>query len=113
MATIGNSVLTLADWASRTDPDGKIARIVEMLEQTNPMLSDMAFVEGNEPTGHVSTIRTGLPTVYWRMINQGLPPSKSTTAQARDVVGMLEAWSETDQALVELSGDPQALRLPR
>ena len=31
-------------------------------------------------------IRTGLPTVYWRALNQGIPNSKSTTAQ---VVGQI------------------------
>jgi hypothetical protein len=111
MATIGGTVLTLADVAKRTDSTGKIGKIVEILEQTNPILEDMMWKEANEVTGHTSTIRTGLPAVYWRMINQGLPPSKSTTAQAREAAGMLEAWSETDVKLVELSGDPGALRL--
>jgi hypothetical protein len=45
------------------------------------------------------------------MINQGIPPSKSTTAQAREAAGMLDAWSETDEKLVKLSGDPAGLRL--
>jgi hypothetical protein len=110
MATIAGSVLTLADVALRSDKDGIVPDIVEILSQTNPMLDDMHFEEANEQTGHTSTIRTGLPAVYWRMINQGLPPSKSTTAQARDAIGMLEAWSETDAKLVQLSGNGQRLR---
>jgi hypothetical protein len=57
------------------------------------------------------TIRTGLPTVYWRMLNQGIPPSKSTTAQVDENAGMLEAWSEVDKDLALLNGNVSAFRL--
>jgi hypothetical protein len=60
MAVLQANALTLADHAKRVDPDGKIPKIVEMLSQTNEILDDMAFVEGNLPTGHQCTIRTGL-----------------------------------------------------
>lgn len=33
MSTLGSTVLTLADWAKRLDPDGKVPAIVEMLSQ--------------------------------------------------------------------------------
>lgn len=111
MATVGASVLTLADWAKRLDPDGKVAATVELLSQTNEILTDMLFKEGNLPTGERTTIRTGLPTVYWRMLNQGIPPSKSTTAQVDESCGMLEAWSEVDKDLAELNGNTGTFRL--
>ncbi len=79
MATLGTNVLTLADWAKRLDPDGKVPMIVELLEQTNEVLLDMQWVEGNLPTGHRTTVRTGLPGIAWRLLNQGVQPSKSTT----------------------------------
>ncbi len=110
-ATLGAGVVTLADLAKRTDPGGSIATITEMLEQSNDILKDMHFEEGNLPTGHRSTIRTGLPAVYWRLINQGTPPSKSTTAQAEDTLGMLEAWSEVDVELANLASDKASFRL--
>jgi hypothetical protein len=111
MSTLGTSVLTLADWAKRLDPDGKIARIVEMLSQTNGILQDAKFMEGNLPVGHRCTVRTGLPTVYWRLLNQGTQPSKSTTAQVDESCGILEAWSEVDQDLAELGGNVNEFRL--
>lgn len=111
MATLGGSVLTLADWAKRTDPDGKTSTVVELLEQTNEILDDMLFMEGNLPTGHRITTRTGLPTVAWRLLNAGVTPSKSTTAQIDEAVGMLEAWSEVDKDLAELGGDVAGQRL--
>jgi hypothetical protein len=110
-ATLSAGALTLADHAKRVDPTGKIDAIVEMLMQTNEILQEMTFKEGNLPTGHRTTIRTGLPTVYWRMINQGVPPSKSSTAQVDEQAGMLEAWSEVDKDLATLNNDVSAFRL--
>lgn len=111
MATLGANVLTLADWAKRLDPQGKVPAIVELLSQTNEILNDMAFKEGNLPTGHRCTVRTGLPSVYWRLVNQGVQPSKSTTAQVDEGIGMLEAYSEVDKDLAELNGNTAAFRL--
>lgn len=111
MAALGASVLTLADWAKRLDPDGKVPSIVELLSQTNELLDDMPFLEGNLPTGHRTSVRTGLPTVAWRLLNQGVTPSKSTTAQIDEACGMLEAWSEVDKDLAELNGNTSAFRL--
>lgn len=111
MGTLGTTVLTLADWAKRLDPTGKIADIVEMMSQTNEILQDMLFKEGNLATGDRSTIRTGLPTVYWRLLNQGVQPSKSTTAQVDEACGMLEAWSDVDVELANLGGNAAAFRL--
>lgn len=111
MATIGNNNLTLADWAKRQDPNSKVAKIVEMLGQTNEILDDQVFVEGNLPTGHRSVIRTGLPEIYWRILNKGVPSSKSTTAQVDEMCGIMEAWSEVDKELAMLNGDVSAFRL--
>lgn len=111
MATIGNSVLTLSDWAKRLDPDGTTADIVEMLAQDNAMLDDAMFKQGNLPTGHQATIRTALPTVAWRLLNQGSAPGKSTTSQVTFQTGILEAWSETDVDVANLNGNVKSFRL--
>jgi hypothetical protein len=111
MAVLSTTALTLADHAKRIDPDGKIARIVEILNDQNEILSDMRWVEGNLPTGHRTTVRTGLPSATWRMLNYGVATGKSTTAQVTDSCGMLETYSEVDKALVDLSGDPAAFRM--
>lgn len=111
MATLGNGVLTLTDWAKRLDPDGKTDKTVEILSQTNEILTDMLWKQGNLPTGERTSIRTGLPAVYWRMMNQGVPTSKSTTAQVDENCGLLEAWSEVDKDLAELNGNVNSFRL--
>ncbi len=110
MALAAN-IATLADWSKRLDPDGKVAEIVELLSQTNEILNDMMWMEGNLPTGHRVTVRTGLPTVAWRLLNGGVSPSKSTSAQIDEACAMLEAWSEVDKDLAELNGNVGAFRL--
>jgi major capsid protein gp7 len=111
MATLSTGALTLADWAKRLDPDGKVPTIVELLSQSNEILTDMRWIEGNLPTGHRTTVRTGLPAVAWRLLNQGVQPSKSTSVQIDEQAGMLEAWSEVDKDLAELNGNIGAFRL--
>ncbi len=64
MATIGATLLTLNDWAKRLDPDGKTALIAELLNQSNEVLTEMMWKEGNLPTGERTTIRTGLPSTF-------------------------------------------------
>lgn len=102
---------TLLDVAKRLDPDGKIASIVEILNATNPVLDDMSFVEGNLPTGHRTTVRSGLPAPTWRKLYGGVQPTKSTTVQVTDSAGMLEAYAEVDKALADLNGNTAAFRL--
>ena len=102
---------TLLDLAKRTDPDGRIADIVEILNETNEILMDMSWVEGNLPTGHRTTIRSGLPAPTWRKLYGGVQPTKSTTVQVTDNCGMLEAYSEVDKALADLNGNTAAFRL--
>ena len=111
MAALAANNPTLLDVAKRLDPDGKIAAIVEILNATNPVLDDLTFVEGNLPTGHRTTIRTGLPTPTWRKLYGGVQPTKSTTVQVTDSCGMLEAYAEVDKALADLNGNTAAFRL--
>lgn len=111
MATLAANNPTLLDVAKRTDPDGSIATIVELLAQTNDVLQDMTFIEGNLPTGNKTTVRTGLPTPTWRKLYGGVQPTKSTTAQVTDSCGMLEAYAEIDKALADLNGNTAAFRL--
>ena len=111
MATLGTSILTLVDWAKRLDPDGKVPMIVELLNKTNEILTDMLWKEGNLPTGERTTVRTGLPTVAWRLLNGGVAPSKSVTAQIDEACGMLESFSEVDRDLAQLNGNESSFRL--
>lgn len=111
MATLSTGQLTLLDLSKRLSPDGKVDPIAELLSQQNEILEDIVWKEANQPTSHVVTIRTGLPAVYWRAYNAGVPSSKSTTAQITEPCAMLEARSHIDAKLLQLNGNSAAFRL--
>src|SRR6267154_6675013 len=111
MAIIGTTAITYADWAKRLDDGYKIATIIELLSQTKEILEDMLVVQGNLPTGHKTTVRTGLPQATWRLLNQGVPNAKSTTAQIVDTCGNLETYSVIDKDVADLNGNTQEFRL--
>lgn len=95
MATIG-TLKTIVDWTKQMDPDGSVSAVAELLSQTNQIMDRMLFKEGNLPTGHQISQRTGLPAVYWKLINKGTPSSKATTAQVTEQCAILSARSEVD-----------------
>jgi hypothetical protein len=111
MAVLGSNALTYADWAKRVLDDYRIATIIELLSQTNEIMDDMLLVEGNLPTGHKTTVRTGLPTATWRLLNYGVPNAKSTTAQIIDSCGNLETYAVIDKDIADLNGNTAEFRL--
>ena len=104
-------VVTYLDLANRLDPNDKVAAIIELLNETNEILDDMKSKEGNLVTGNKTTVRTGLPSVTWRLLNYGVQPSKSTTKPVVDTTGNLEAYAEVDKDLADLNGNTAAFRL--
>lgn len=113
MAVLGNLYPTLADVAKSTAPDGSISPIVEILNTTNEMVNNMPWYEGNLPTGHRHTIRTGLPDVTWRKLNYGVMPSTGNEAQITDNCAMLEGISQIDTEIADLNGNTAAFRFSR
>ena len=80
---------TLLDVALRSDPDGNIPVMAEMLSQCNEIMDDAPYIEANEMGGHMFTFRTSIPAGTWRTYNQGTPYGKSTVGKARVGLGML------------------------
>lgn len=101
---------TLMDLARRTDPSGDAADVAELLSQANEIYDDLVWKEGNTNTGHVFTVRTGIPSGTWRYLNQGVPMSKSTTAQGRINCGMLEDQFTVDRKILEMAEDQNKFR---
>lgn len=110
MATVGGSLKTLNDWAKEVDPDGNTSQIIEILDQSNEVLTEMLWKEGNLPTGEQTSIRTGLPVPFWRMINAGTPNTKATSAQVTEQVGILTARSQIDKDEAMLNGNTNSFR---
>lgn len=112
MATLGQKgQVGLVDIANALDPDGRIASTAELLSQTNEIIHYMPFMEGNLADGHQASIRTGLPSVSWRILYRGTQPSKSQRATVVDACGMLEARSEVDVKAADRTNNVPAFRL--
>ncbi len=107
----GGELPNLVNVTKRLDPDGSIAKIAELLEQSNPIIQDIPLIEGNLPTGHRTTIRSDTPLPTWRKLNYGVRPTKSTTSQVDDTIGMLEAFTEIDKDLAMLNGNTAEFRM--
>ena len=110
MAAIGSMFPTYLDVVKKLDPDGTLAPVVEKLQQENPFLQDMAWVEGNLVTGHKFSSRTALPSLGWRRFNEGVMASKASTENVTEQCGSLEGFSQVDVALAELGGNAAAFR---
>jgi len=104
MAALSTANPTLLDLAKSKDPDGSTADLVEILNETNEILDDMVWIEGNLPTGHRSTIAAGIPAPTWRALYGFVQPTKGTRVQVTDNVGELAALSQIDVKLAELDG---------
>lgn len=102
---------TLHDFMQALGPDDSIADIGELLNETNRLLDDMTWNEGNLLTGHRFGVRTGLPEPTWRRLYEGVQPSKSSRAQVTASTGWMEAYAEVDKALADLNGNAARFRM--
>lgn len=110
MANLGSYNKTLLDVAKETDANGNLPFIVNMLSQENAVLDDISWIECNNGDAHKTSIRTGLPSVTWRKMYEGVDPSKSVTATVQDTTGMLEARAEIDKDLADMNGNAATFR---
>src|SRR4051812_36862966 len=112
MAGLNSQLFSLIDATKRMAPNGSVeSSIAELLTQTNELLIDMLWKEGNLPTGHRLTMRTGLPTGTWRKFNQGITSTKSTTVQVEEACAMYEQKGAIDKDLAMLNGNTAQFRL--
>lgn len=111
MATLAVTAPTLIDVAKRLDPNGKIAKIVEILNLTNAILDDSVWLEANMEFAHKTTVRAGIPTPTWRKLNAGVTPTKTETVQSVDNIGNMEAYSQVDKDVASLNNNSAAFRM--
>lgn len=110
MPILTSTMPTLIDKFSREDSTKKIMKIVELMAKQNDILMDAEYMECNDGSKHKTTMRSGIPEPTWRMFNQGVQPSKSTTVPVLDTTGMMEDYGLVDKALADLSGNADAFR---
>jgi hypothetical protein len=110
MATLGTRY-NLADYFASRDPDGGAAKITRILKQTNEIIDDMLWMEGNLPTGHQATIETGMAATAFRKFNQGVATSKGSVSKVTFETHQLARRSEIDEDLANLGGDLAGARM--
>lgn len=107
MATLGTTYLNLIDQMKKGG--NGLYEIVEALHNLSPFMRDANVMTCNSGTKHVHGIRTGLPSVSWGALYQGIPQSKSQVTQVEDTTGFVEGLSSVDERLLKLYGDKAAL----
>jgi hypothetical protein len=88
MAILGSSYWNLID-VLKAGGDG-LGDVVEALTQLTPFMKDANVVACNSGTEHRSTIRTGLPSVSWGALYQGIAQSKGNYTEVKDTTGFVE-----------------------
>lgn len=101
MAALSTAYPTLVDLATQTGPDGRVQPVIELLSKMDEMAQDIPVLEGNMTNGERATVRTGIPTPTWRLFNQGVVPTKGTTAQLEFKCGQMANWSQVDKSLAD------------
>lgn len=110
MAVLGNTFWNLVDVLKTGGND--IGDIVEALTLLTPFMKDANVITCNKGTKHASSIRTGLPSVSWGALYQGIKQSKGNYTQVEDTTGFVEGLSAVDVRLLNLKPDLAAkLRL--
>ena len=110
MSALTDTHPTLLDVMKRMDQNGKIAPVIEVLDQQNEILDDIVWLEANSILGHRTTMRSGIPEPTFRKLYKGVQPSKSRTVQVTEQFGMMENYSQIDKALADLNGNTREWR---
>lgn len=102
MAAIGTKLLTMSDVAKNKNT--QIGKVAEVLVQSNPVLAHMPYVQMNEKTVHVETLRSNLPNIYYRKANQPIPASKSRLEERTFSAAHFESKSQIDEMVASRGG---------
>jgi len=100
--------LTALEVARRSsNPDA--LTIIETMAMLNSMLEQLPSTMANDKAVHTSLKRLSYPGGEHRIYNRGVGKKASQTVPVRDLITMLEALSDVDEALAKHSGNPNAL----
>lgn len=106
MAALGTTMPTLHD-LSKTVNAGWTASlpIIELLAKRMGLYSALRWEEANEGIRHRTSVRTGLPSAAYRLLNLGLTPSDGSYANATFPVAKIGTVGEVDEELVKIAPD--------
>lgn len=111
MATLGDNQASWKYYASQLDPDGKAARIIDVLTKQNDIIDDMYVIPGNKEYGLQTTKLAGTPTVAIRGVNQTIQASVGAFDQLKVEAALFTALGLVDKELVDAAEDPAGFRV--
>lgn len=92
--------LILKDVANRTDPSGKVAKVVDLMMQECSMFEDMPYVTGNLEAGHKIIQVVDKPKGSYTGYNQGSQNEKSAHRQITFGTGSLTGRVQVDDKIM-------------
>lgn len=103
MTTLTQSTLSMIDQYKNVDGYGRFIDTIEVLNDTSQgILDDWSWMECNSGTKHTRSIRTGLPTVSWGALYEGIPQSKAAKQTVDDTTGFVEGLASADKRQLAL-----------
>lgn len=104
MATLVQNHLGLIDLFKRQDKKGNVIDVLQILNQAQEVTKDIPWMECNQGVGHLHAIQSGLGSVSWGALYEGIAQSKSDVQQVTDTTGFVEAACSVDVRLLDLAG---------
>jgi hypothetical protein len=101
---------TLAEVAKRHDPDGKLAKIVDVLSKQNPILEEGYWTEANDFTSHEYTQVNSEPSGSWTGPNEFVDYETGTTRQVKENISLLEGYNRIDTRILGKAKDEKKYR---
>ena len=111
MSTIAiQNQLTMLELAKNIAPNGQLHKVAAILERTYRIWDDMPWFQANDIFSHVSAQEYSEPEGELRTFNDGVGNVSVETQEVRDILSMMEAYSDSDKAMVDAAPNPQAFR---
>lgn len=111
MATL-TSKYGLVEQVKRINPDGTMAKIVEVLDREMGMvLQEAPWVPSNDVWVNKTVRRASVPSAQRRKLNRGVGTGVSRTTEIMDVIEMLGIYAEYDKDYINGFPEPATARL--
>lgn len=112
MATLSGEY-TLLDLKQGHDPNGNVAKIIDILSELNSVYDDAIWMEANDLTSHVVTQAFSEGNGSSGIINKSVAFEEDRTKQIREGMEMFESYSRIDERLIRRARNPEQFRAQR
>ena len=101
---------TTLDVVNRTNSDGSVNEIIELAARVEEALPHFVWLPSNGTLQHTTTQRTAVSEPSFVDPNGFTQPSKSTTRQIQEGLGVLQDYGVVSKMLMDLNGNSAAFR---